>query len=421
MKLLISLDSFDANHNVIFGAVAFVRQILGENGERPTSSWSWTGTVPISTERVREVAIPMPGVYQIEVVLPSGQRLINQRSVSVGDIRQVKFEPQPVNKLPTEDETFISSPNDAERVTVRQPSDMYILKGAPSAVPMKSTVKAAQTEDTIILMRATKQRTPLWKDLLELSNSFGVEPHDAQVAIAKTYKHVAHDACLRAVPSSQVKTWLIESNISQCEGRVFAAIRVKNKTNLASLPYPWHVPHGHTTMEIVGRKMQSEFCAAVIIRDEVLDGLLAYLGTRSIFAAATILREVQETLTTVLKEGTSPLAATLAAYISSASTDRRECADGLWRAAWAPDRLILQARERLRFAKNKEDVDGAKRGFVEAYRSGLPYFSAGVEYLADGLAVFAEEDDTIRTMANHVSAARSRIDPTQVFTVMKLG
>lgn len=420
MRFLLSLSSHDPNRSVALGVIARVRQLLGFNESALEQPWSWNGAIPISTQDFKELNVDQPGLYLLEIVLPSGEILSKQESVGEGETVEVRFHLDAPRLVPKVSQDKKNEPLKYKLAGPRR-SDAYILHGAPTIQKRRRAGKVPQGGDEILLMRASHRKGSTWSDLLALSRYFGVVPSKAQDAIKKSFEEVVDDG-LKAVPVSEGEAWLVEGFVADRGERIFAAVRSHSKTNLASLPLWRSSETSKQTVIEVQTHDNSEFCASVVIHDVMLDGLLAYLGTGNLREASTMLQAVcNGPWETRVEAGTDPLIATIAAYVSSGTGADSSESSELRNLAWAPDGMILEARQRLRNAKNDEDVEAARTGFVEAYSLGLPYFSAGVQFLADGLATFAEGDAEIEQMALDVSAARARVDPFQVFCVFKLG
>ncbi|NKL25403.1 hypothetical protein GFL92_01025 [Rhizobium leguminosarum bv. viciae] len=422
MRFLLSLGSHDPKRTVALGVIARVKQLLEFDGTDVGKPWSWSGAVPISTHDFKELMVERPGLYLLEVVLPSGEILTKQKTIAKGETVEARFQLDAPKPVPRAERGQRNLPP-RQKVSGPRRGDEYILHGAPTPQKPHKITKVAQGDDEILLMRASRRRGSTWSDLLELSRYFGVLPSKAQKAIEKSFEEVVVGEGLQAVPSSAGEAWLVQGAVADPGQRIFAAVRSHSKTNFASLPHTWRSADAakHSVIEIQTHD-NSEFCASVVIHDAMLDGLLAYLGTGKLREAATMLNAVCDgPWETRLKADTNPLMATIAAYVSSGTDADGSGSAELRSLAWAPDGTILEARQRLRNAKSDEDFEAARSGFVKAYTLGLPYFSAGVQFLADGLATFASEDVDIERMSLDVSAARARIDPFQVFSVFKLG
>jgi hypothetical protein len=120
-----------------------------------------------------------------------------------------------------------------------------------------------------------------------------------------------------------------------------------------------------------------------------------------------------------------PLGAAAGGYVLLAAgagegTDWHGWIDNL--DAWFPDiadGAILKASLRLRFPKTKQSSAEARAALLNAFDRGIPYYSAGVSWLLDGLTVFAD-DPAIEEKMKMVQRVAHRLDLSQAFTVVRI-
>ena len=65
-----------------------------------------------------------------------------------------------------------------------------------------------------------------------------------------------------------------------------------------------------------------------------------------------------------------------------------------------------------------DDREEALKTLKAACRAGIPYFSAGVQHLRDGLLLYAPWEEA-KLMLDTVSQLARRIDNGQIFTVIR--
>jgi hypothetical protein len=90
---------------------------------------------------------------------------------------------------------------------------------------------------------------------------------------------------------------------------------------------------------------------------------------------------------------------------------------------WFPqysDGSVLWASRRLRTARSQDEVELARKGFVEACERGLPIYTLGLSWLVDGLSQFPE-DDECATWLKRVRQVAWRADMRQPFVVLRFG
>ena len=84
-----------------------------------------------------------------------------------------------------------------------------------------------------------------------------------------------------------------------------------------------------------------------------------------------------------------------------------------------PDGAILKASLRLRFPKSESSAEEARASLLDAFDRGIPYYSAGVSWLLDGMTQFAD-DPAVANKMKLVHRVALRLDVTQAFTVVRI-
>ena len=152
---------------------------------------------------------------------------------------------------------------------------------------------------------------------------------------------------------------------------------------------------------------------------------MAGLMTASTLPKATV--AVRQAYGMLFEKMTNPLGAAAGAYVLLAAGGDREHRD--WHS-WIdnlsnwfphiPDGAILKGSLRLRFPKNSNSTVEARTALVEGFDRGIPYYSAGVFWLLDGLTAFAD-DEVVQNKMRIVQRVAHRLDLSQAFTVVRLG
>src|SRR5207244_1700830 len=83
---------------------------------------------------------------------------------------------------------------------------------------------------------------------------------------------------------------------------------------------------------------------------------------------------------------------------------------------WLPDGAIIHAAYLLKTARTREDLDKSLYSLKTAFRRGIPFYTAGLQHLLNGLYTFSEENAEAKAMNGKVTAVASRVDPNQAFT-----
>ncbi|WP_439395530.1 caspase family protein [Bradyrhizobium sp. PMVTL-01] len=181
-------------------------------------------------------------------------------------------------------------------------------------------------------------------------------------------------------------------------------------------------------------KVEPSHCAAsshieLQVPTRQWSGLLSFLGSRDFERSAVILEHLLSQMTirtALLQKIDNPLAATAAALVA-VGTERLATAriPEEWfsnLAAWfpgLPDGPVIKARRLLSrhdFASHRTE---AKALLLDACRRGVPVFSLSVDWLAQGLALFARDTDA-EALAHSARSLSQLVDPMRAFTVVRI-
>lgn len=203
----------------------------------------------------------------------------------------------------------------------------------------------------------------------------------------------------------------------------------RGRATLASLPFPWRdVSTGQDAeAEVLVHRgdAQRPPAVAVSIRDSLVSTVLGYLASSAFTCASDAIRPAREM---VMRKRQNALAAALGGYtLVSTSLDVvagwHDWVHNLtnW-FPWLPDGPIIQARLFLQLAREASDLELARGSLREAFSRGIPYYSLGLQWLVDGLTVFAEEDGDgeMAAMLAAVRPVARRGNLQQPFTVLDL-
>ncbi|KWD09324.1 hypothetical protein WM34_27130 [Burkholderia ubonensis] len=193
-----------------------------------------------------------------------------------------------------------------------------------------------------------------------------------------------------------------------------------NHVMLCVLPFPWTKQSGiEASVELlVGPdqpldaeeaivKSGAPWAVSTIARDDYVASVLSYFASGDDSAAAFLAMKAEEML---FAKMTNPLAASAGAYVLVdqwlRQRDTEHNTDD-WRAVnwlgwinnladwfpWLPDGEILRGWVALADSAHSASVETARTAFVEAERRGIPFYTAGIRRLADGLARIANQDE----------------------------
>jgi hypothetical protein len=127
------------------------------------------------------------------------------------------------------------------------------------------------------------------------------------------------------------------------------------------------------------------------------------------------------------RKQTNPLGAAGAGYVllgterGSEPKDWHDWISNLLRwFDWLPDGAIQYGWLKLRHRQSSADVDEARDALFTAYRRGLPFYSVGLQWLMDGLTLFARRDPEAAEMLNNVRRVAWRTNLQEPFTIVRL-
>jgi hypothetical protein len=159
------------------------------------------------------------------------------------------------------------------------------------------------------------------------------------------------------------------------------------------------------------------------VLDEKFGSLSGLMTASTLPQAAIAVRQAYDMLFDKIK---NPLAAAAGGYILLSTSDSSEhdwhgWIENLERLfPTIPDGAILNGSLRLRCPRGDKNAPmEAKASFLEAFARGIPYFSAGISWLLDGLTLFADDKD-VAEKADQVQRVAHRLDVSQAFTVIRL-
>lgn len=208
--------------------------------------------------------------------------------------------------------------------------------------------------------------------------------------------------------------------------RPFIALKTSAGVRMTSLPWPWPAVIGEEDevfMEIGWSEEGPRVAWAPSVQDPTLGGLLAYLGAGQVGRAGLLLRAAEEAL---FFKRRNPLGAAAGGYVRLATATGRErdewpdWLDNLTR--WfphLPDAPILRARWLLA-QRGAERLETVRELLLDAFDRGLPFFSAGVVWLIDGLRRLSVDCQTCRDRFAQVRGVARSMDLTQTYTTFDL-
>jgi hypothetical protein len=214
---------------------------------------------------------------------------------------------------------------------------------------------------------------------------------------------------------------------AQPSARDFAHVAWGEERFAVSLPIPWPDAYLQSPVPVEMMVRLRPQDGAVNIGVAVLDrefGPLVGLMTASTQPQAKVI--VEQAHGMLFGKFENPLAAAAGGYVLLAvggSEQHPEWHGWIENLAKAfptlPDGAILKASLRLLYPTDQGSYDEARASLFEAFDRGIPYFSAGVARLLDGLTLFPDDAEAKERMML-VQRVAQRLDLSQAFTVIRL-
>ncbi|GAA3116302.1 hypothetical protein ACFQ0X_40955 [Streptomyces rectiviolaceus] len=179
--------------------------------------------------------------------------------------------------------------------------------------------------------------------------------------------------------------------------RQFLVVEAAGSVRLVTLPLPW----GTSEVEVLVNLRQSPTgsAASVAVRDPAVGAGLAYMAQGALDMAAQLFTDVEA----LYSKFQNPLAAAAGAYVligTDHSTGEAYWDPWLERLAdsfpWLSDGAILRAVRLLRRAS--PDREGARKGLIEAFDRGIPFYTLGLVWLVEGLSAFPDDPECVERL-----------------------
>lgn len=208
--------------------------------------------------------------------------------------------------------------------------------------------------------------------------------------------------------------------------RNFLVVTGAQGSRILSIPWPWERHYGEVGHEEILRVLVSErddlLVCDPVIRDNRLGGLLAYLNAGRVGRAAQLLELAEDAL---FAKYENPLGAAAGGYVLLSTSQASQ--KGRW-PHWLDnlaqsfpniaDGAILRAKWLLQ--QDKPDFDDAKSNLEHAFNRGLPFFTAGIVWLIEGLSLFEQDDKEIAEHLRIVRGVARSIDLSRGLTSVDL-
>lgn len=387
------------------GAVATLQQIADAGGN-PVRGSRIEITIPANSYGNVNPLDVDPGRWLVEATLPSGEIITTEVAVESGKDLSVPL--QSVEHSPHEwlGMQYLVGNIEGEE-TLRRLNSRKRAVAANSPGLAKRYI-LAQSESPAV--RLSKDESGLggaaaWQNIFEPAT--------------KSLRHKEPYA-----GDSGNATWLYRIRNAHL-GRHLAYVEWFDERYAVSLPLPWKTVRTNrdASAEImVGLEpMENKIRIGVVVEDPDFAPMAGLMTAATLPKAAVAFEQARDLL---LGKLAHPLGATAGAYVLLAAGKRDDESWHSWidnLTNWfpeIPDGAILKASMRLRFPKNKNSAVEAKAGLLEAFDRGIPYYSAGISWLLDGLTQFAD-DTAVAEKMKLVHRVALRLDVSQAFTVIR--
>ncbi len=416
------------------GAVATLQRVADESGAAVRHGQRLDVTIPANSgspgSSVEHVAVD-PGRWLVEATLPSGELISEEVVVASGQ------------KVPVTLYAAESSPHEwlgwQHLVgNIEGAKTLKLLRDrAQAAVELATKTLNTKVDTNTLIDKIGKLRVNVTELVLNkvalppavylCEKQGGLHGAEAWTKVLAPDPAVT-TACSSSWEDRTEATWLYElTGPAQLPQRHFAHVEWLGERFAVSLPLPWRALSDNrqvpVQMMVRMHPLEGNVQIGVVVEDSDF-APMAGLMTASTLPKATV--AVRQAYDMLFQKNLHPLGAAAGGYVLLAAGDGT---DSNWHgwidnlANWfpnIPDGAILKASLRLRFPKSKDSPAEARAALLEAFDRGIPYYSAGVSWLLDGLTVFAD-DPTVDQKMRIVQRVALRLDLSQAFTVVRIG
>ena len=430
------------------GAVAVLHRVADEAGAAIRGSPRIKTTIPAGTDRqeVKRIIVD-PGRWWVEATLPSGEVITDEVTVQKGEEAFVSLHPTEASPHEWLDwqhlvgnveglETFTRIAERAQQEPVKFARDV-ISDTLEKTVPANLRDMIEGTLDTV-LPRGSPGGTSTEKKPQDPFAEFGpptvrfcsrlghegFNGPDAWHKIFEATEPTSEPQAFREAPAEGIYLYRFASPGS-ANARAFANVEWAGERYAVSLPLPWPLAGQakEAVVELMVRMHPADKTvhASVAVLDSEF-GTLAGLMTASTLPKARVF--VDQAYDMLLRKVTNRLAATAGGYVlvatggSDTHPEWQQWIDNLANSFEFSDGAVLKATRYLRYPEGKGCYDLAKAALFKAFERGIPYYSAGVAWLLDGLTLFAGEDAEANKRMKLVHKVAQRLDVSQPFTVI---
>jgi hypothetical protein len=390
------------------GVVATVRPL----GEVPAPSRSRTVTIPVGSGTPATLVDVPPGRYLVQAYLPSGD-IVSQDVDVQGPVEvELSGEHSPHEWLSYQHLLG----NVTNKTTFGRPAH-DVLEPYPEVFSL----------DFPLIPLNLPGNDDVWRllgdSIAGLLSPFQLAPVHRPLVPAYSDDNVR----LFQVPSNGITPVNEVPMLDTGRCLVLVADQQAARMTLVALPFPWRdvLTDASCWAEVLVERGGSpaDRRVSVSVQDTMVSTVLGYLGSGAFTTAQEI---VQPAMWVLMSKLRNPLAAAAGGYVLVGSstepiTPWDQWLDNLtnW-FPWLPDGPVIRSRLLLRLARDEGDIAMAHASLKMAFQRGLPFYGLGLQWLVDGLTVFAADDREAAFMLDMVRPVARRCNLQQPFTVLDL-
>jgi hypothetical protein len=419
-RLYLRLDKFLMDDRVDHAAVASIRALPP------------IGSVAQSSKTEREVVIPSgaspplgvdldPGRYLVEATLPSGDLVSDEVQISDNQDSQLELRP---DESPHEWLSWQQFMGNVERIQQYPPTGDSFGSFMPNVQWVADPARPLRGEglsggDAWTLLAGLTRRPGEASESLYEGSPEPMTPfqHDDQ---AKLYQ---------ATADGPWDGWDLPTSYAGLPTpRRYIFVEAEGATYLMSVPAPWTSLSTGTQIptQILVRKRTAEEPPAitVTVRDPFIGSALGYMTQGALHTAEQLFDQARQML---FEKQLNPLGAAGGGYVllgTEHSSEPKEwhrwIRNLMNRFDWLPDGAIQHGWLKLRHRQSSADLDEARGALFTAYDRGLPFYSLGLQWLIDGLTLFAARDHHAAERLENVHRVAWQTNMQEPFTIVQL-
>jgi hypothetical protein len=412
------------------GAVAMLQRVADENGAAVRQGQRLDVIIPANSGGSTHHVAVEPGRWLVEATLPSGEVISEEVAVASGQDVPVTLhaaEHSPHEWLGWQH--LVGNIEGAKTLTLLRDRAEEAVKTAAKTLGAKVDAdKLIGKIDKLIDVAELLLDKAMEPPVVHLrEKQVGLRGAEAWTRILALEPAAAGTVCSPSWEDRTDATWLYElTGPAQLPQRHFAHVEWLGERFAVSLPLPWRALSDHrpvaAQMMVRMRPLERNVQIGTVVQDPDFGTMAGLMTASTLPQAAIAVKQAQDML---FGKMLHPLGAAAGGYVLLAAGD---AADSTWHG-WIdnldhlfpdiPDGAVLKASLRLRFPKTKDSPAEARAALLEAFDRGIPYYSAGVSWLLDGLTMFAD-DPAVEQKMKIVQRVALRLDLSQAFTVIRI-